>query len=205
MRLMIYAASAVLALLTPTVQPAHADTLVSSTSGTILIPTPTAVGQSVTTPSGGPFDALTFNFFDSSRNPLAAGTLFVLDQEYLDTAGGLNGSTPGFVAASQNIVGGQYVFDPTVTLQGAKQYFFYANQKLAFISDARNPYSGGILYLPRNNDINNPFITFEPGDANFRLSGAAVVPEPSMMVFLAVSALTGAVFLRRRNQAGKAA
>ena len=176
---------------------AQADTLVISASGTL--PLTTAVGQSITTPRGGSFDHLSFNFYDTNLIPTAAGTLFLLTQSYAGRAGELNSATPGFVAASQSIAGGEYVFDTNVSLQSATQYFFYANENLTFTANFRNPYSGGILYLPSNNDIRNPFISFEPADANFRLSGVAAVPEPSTLALLTGAALTGAAFLRKRK------
>ena len=36
------------------------------------------VGQSATTPAGGPYDHITFSFFSPSNTPQAAGTLFLL-------------------------------------------------------------------------------------------------------------------------------
>src|SRR3954470_18243563 len=55
-----------------------------------------ALGQSLTTPAGGPWNDLTFNWFDTGGppypgipNPIATGTLFLLGQEYLGTPGAL--------------------------------------------------------------------------------------------------------------------
>ena len=59
---------------------ANAATITSSTAVSQLgqlIP-----GQSVTTPAGGPWNNITFNFFsDFAGTPAAAGTLFLLSQE----------------------------------------------------------------------------------------------------------------------------
>ena len=55
-------------------------------------------GQSITTPTGGPWDNLTFNWFDSPGAnivgiPIAGGTLFLLSSEYLGTPAALSSST----------------------------------------------------------------------------------------------------------------
>ena len=209
MRFVKYTSFAVIGLLPFASLPTQADILVLNAPGPRGAASPTVPGQSVTTPVGGPFNALTFNFFDQRRLPTAAGTLFVLNQEYsltessLDTPANLSSSTPGFVAASQNIVGGQYVFDPTVTLQGATQYFFYANQEFTLLGDGPK-YSGGSFYSPINDDITQPFINADPADAFFQLSGVTAVPEPSTPAFLTGSVFTGVAFLRRRKQTQKA-
>ncbi len=91
-------------------------------------------GQSVTVPAGPSYNNIRFNWDGSvglyvngpaPRQPLAVGTLFILSQEYLGLPGGLSASTPGFVAQSQRIEQGQYVFAPAVTLKGGTKYWFY--------------------------------------------------------------------------------
>ena len=101
---------------------ANAATITSSTAVSQLgqlIP-----GQSVTTPAGGPWNNITFNFFsDFAGTPAAAGTLFLLSQEdSIFNAGAtapqnLSSSTAGYIAQSQSISGGVYVFAPSLVLQ----------------------------------------------------------------------------------------
>src|SRR4030088_860863 len=104
--------------------PVLAAPLVSVTSGTgsgTFVP-----GQSVTTPVGGPFDNIFFNWYNSTGAPTAAGSLFALTQSYTGTPAALSAATPGFLASTSTINSGVYVFTPGVTLQGNTQYFFYA-------------------------------------------------------------------------------
>jgi hypothetical protein len=162
---------------------ARADTLVQVTSGSGS--TDSFAGQSVTTPSGGPFNNLSFNFFDpSSGNPLADGTLFLLSKEYSssesanDTPANLSSSTPGFIAQSTGITGGVYQFDPSVTLQGNTQYFFYSNgnHDISFQATG-NPYAGGSFYAAPSGVL--AYVISPNADVNFRLSGQVAVPLPS--------------------------
>ena len=88
------------------------------------------------------------------RGPMAAGSLFLLTQEYLGLPGNLGAGTPGFVAQSQRIEQGQYVFAPSVTLKGGTKYWFYAywtpgtagivSPITGFSEDA---YPGGDMYV----------------------------------------------------------
>src|SRR5438876_287002 len=86
-------------------------------------------GQSLTTPLGGPWRDIAFNFFSdlTATTPAAEGTLFLLTQEYLGSPDALDSSTPGYLAQSAQITGGIYGFDSAVILQPGTQYFFYAN------------------------------------------------------------------------------
>src|SRR5690242_7666954 len=61
-----------------------------------------ALGQSLMTPAGGPWNNLTFNWFDTGGtpnlgvpSPIATGTLFLLNQEYLGTPAALSAATSG--------------------------------------------------------------------------------------------------------------
>jgi hypothetical protein len=145
-------------------------------------------GQSVTTPAGGPFDNITFNFFSdtAATTPAAAGDLFILTQQYLGLPGGLSSATPGFLAESTGISGGIYQFAPSVTLQGGTQYFFYTDAQFQTAFAVPGTYAGGIMYFTTaGNELYEAHTTL---DAAFRLSGTAV-PEP----WTAVGAVTGAV------------
>jgi hypothetical protein len=90
---------AAVTLLGSTPWTAHADTITEYTAAdgaTISA----RFGQSLMTPSGGPWHDLTFNFFTDvpPTTPTAAGTAFLLTQEYLGTPAALSSSTPGFLA-----------------------------------------------------------------------------------------------------------
>lgn len=138
-------------------------------------------GQSVTTPVGGPFNNLRFNWYTFSGDPTAFGTLYLLTQEYLGLPGGLGPSTPGYVGQSVSIVDNQYRFAPGVTLDGATQYWFYTDAQGSFVTSFfGSTYPGGDLYLtgvptlPFHKAIAGPGIFL---DANFRLEGSTV-PSP---------------------------
>jgi hypothetical protein len=181
------------------VQPATAATITEFTGGTQaanLFP-----GQSVTTDSSSlPWNNITFNWFsdEAATIPTAFGTLFLLTQEYLGTPAGLSAATPGFLAQSQSIVGGQYVFDPSVTLQANTQYFFYTNAIGLSTGTSNGTYPGGNFY-----GSSGLSFRFAPGqDANFRLSGTPI-PTPALLPGLVGMGMIA--FRKRRAEAKQAA
>jgi len=180
-------------------------TLAENTSGIQF--GPAVPGQSVTTPAGGPFNSLAFNFFQFETGvgsqPVANGTLFLLSQAYTGTPAGLSSATAGFIAqATGTGVGGAFTFDPGVTLQDSTQYFFYANtgQGSVLSNFTGNPYAGGNAYF-----ASPGFISFAPADFQFRLTGQVapaqtVIPEPGTLALLASGILSvGGLALRRRQ------
>src|SRR5262249_28790862 len=79
-----------------------------------------AMGQSVTTPGGGPWQNIVFNLVNGTGSsqgaagtPLASGTLFVLTQGLagLVVPGALSNATPGFLASTPTVTSGTWVFD----------------------------------------------------------------------------------------------
>ena len=98
----------------------------------------------------------------------------MLNQEYLGTPAALTAATAGYIAQSQFIANGVYVFAPSVTIQPNTTYFFYTNQTVLNNSGDGNvipgsAYAGlgsGGAYI----------IAPEGADARFRLQGE--VPEP---------------------------
>jgi hypothetical protein len=169
-------------------------------SGTI------ALGQSLTTPAGGPWNNLTFNWFNTggapnpgTPNPIAVGTLFLLSQEYLGTPGALNAATAGYIAQSQNIASGMYVFGPGATIQPNTTYFFYTNQTVP-----NNSGDGDVIPGSAYGNVGSggtyvklPGGTLGGVDARFRLQGS-VVPEPH--AGLLAMAISLAALARRRSR-----
>lgn len=137
-------------------------------------------GQSITTgDSSLPWNNITFSWFADvpAKTPSAFGTLFLLSVEYLGTPDRLSPETPGFIAQTQNISGGQYHFDPSVTLQPNTRYFFYVNASAVTSGAVSGAYAGGNAYAAFNAE--NAFAAFADGDANFRLSGTPIqLPAP---------------------------
>jgi hypothetical protein len=155
------------------------------------------------TPSGGPWHDLTFNFFSDApaTTPTAAGTAFLLTQEYLDTPGGLSSSTPGFLAQTSNIVAGQWVFAPGVTVQPNTMYWVYENAAMGSITGA-NVVLGIHDYDSFSSGL--PYIAGLLDSRNFRLSGdvvGAAVPEPASLTLLGLGAvgMMGYAWRRRRG------
>ena len=160
------------------------------------------LGQSFTTPSGGPWDDVTFNFYSNvpPTTPTAAGTAFLLSQEYLGTPSNLSSSTPGFLGESTGITGGRYVFPAALELQPGNQYFVYGNRALPEHTGG-NSISGGMEYITRLPWVN--WVSADGLSANFTLSGDVVsgVPEPSPLM-VSVTALLGFGLLQRYRANG---
>jgi hypothetical protein len=175
---------------------ARADIITENLGGTGGSPNGLAFGQSLVTPAGGPWHDLTFNFFSNSpaTTPTAAGTAFLLSKEYLGTPANLNSSTPGFLAASTGIVGGQYDFAPSVTVQPHMPYWVYENVSIGRIS-GDNAVSGIHYY-----DSTGSSFEGSSNSVNFRFSGDVVtstspVPAPPAAVLVGLGA--GCVVLKR--------
>src|SRR5215813_15598384 len=84
-------------------------------------------GQSFTTPAGGPWNHITFNFFsdNSDTTAVAAGTLYIFKSAFTGTPADLNSSTP--LAKSPGVSNGAYMFDPAFTLQPNMTYYAYSD------------------------------------------------------------------------------
>jgi hypothetical protein len=162
------------------VVPLHAQgsalvvTIASNTAGTVFTGN-NNVGQSVTMPGSGSFNNLRFNWYGSlGAGPIAAGTLYLLTQEYLGLPGGLGPATPGFVASAP-ASGSQYVFPPGTTVIGGTEYWFYCDAMLAsFLVSLVTVFPGGSLYIGSPTGVPPLPFSIRPGDANFLLQGVVV-------------------------------
>jgi hypothetical protein len=69
--------------------------------------------------------------------------------EYLGPSSQLSAATPGFVAASLSIEGGQYVFSPAVRVEAGRRYWMYADTlgDSWIHSFGRDVYAGGDGYI----------------------------------------------------------
>lgn len=164
-------------------------------------------GESFSTPSGGPWNNITFNRYveeNGARTPAAFGTLFLLTQEYLGTPAGLSPSTPGCIAHADSPGGIVYAFDPALTLLPDQTYYFYANSFNVIYGGGDD--AGATFYTSGRGDI--PFVQFTTVDADYRLSGDVIeggpgvpapVPEPSALalIVLGTVGLLGAARSRR--------
>ena len=177
--------------------PATAGVIESITSGAAFTLHPSYVGQSFTTPAGGPWGNITFNFFSNASpatTPYAIGTAYLLSQVFAGTPATLSPAAPGFIAADTSIVGNVYVFGPSVILQPNTQYFLYSNALFLAGSVTGAPGGSGLYAAAYSN---SSFIQ-EPANANFALNGTAA-PEPGSLSLLSLGMLAGLCkFVRRK-------
>jgi hypothetical protein len=156
-------------------------------------------GQTVTTPAGGPWDNIKFNFYQASTgNPDAIGGLYALTQAYTGSPSALSTSTAGFLAYTTTINNGVWEFSG-LTLNPSTQYFFYMDTTFATnntrLFTLSNLYTGGVGYVG-SNGFTDPYVAFNPGfDWNFNLQGTTV-PEPSALSLVGA----GVVMLMRRRR-----
>ncbi len=152
-------------------------------------------GQSFITPSGGPWDDITFNFYNTTSSdgiaaPDSQGTLFLLSKEYSGIADDLSTTTPGYL--SQAVGDGSiYQFLNTVQLNGNTTYYVYLGGDSGTNFDAEKPgtYANGDMYYTPDNDqkyaASENALDFDAAsDAPFQLDGdpvGASTPLPSTM------------------------
>jgi hypothetical protein len=166
------------------------ETVLEVTEGSVG--TENWAGQSFTIPGTGRYDNLRFNWYhyNPRGESVAFGTAYLLTEEYLGIPGHLGESTPGFVARSERISDGQYIFPPSATVTGGTKYWIYTDGRGRFTSSFNTDiYPGGDMYVTGYHLLafrksvaswlrlpSGEYLIPEPGtfiDANFRLQGAA--------------------------------
>jgi hypothetical protein len=172
----------------------YGDTIVDNPVDPLgAIFTSAAFGQSVTTPSGGPWNSISFGFYSFPGILGADGTLFLLSQSYSGSPSGLSSLTPGFLASTSSISNSGWQFAPSLTLQPNTQYFFYMNGVTGspLLTSVRVgfAYPGGEGF--RASNTASPYGTL-PNDPAFNLQGVPV-PEPGTigLLILGLSTLVG--------------
>jgi hypothetical protein len=177
--LVVIAMPVCVAILAPT---ARAATIASYTGGTILSSGSNfELGQSVTTPTGGPWNNISINFYSSGGNPFASGNLYLLSQSYSGTASALSSSTSGFIG-SATASGNLWTFTPSTTLSANTQYFFYeatSPTSEELFGNSGIP-SGGSAYEALGS---GDFSALSTDSENYTLSGqvaGAAAPAPQV-------------------------
>ena len=169
--------------LSATVTLAPAQTILQVTSGTGTAG-PEYFGQSFTTPSGGPWNSITFNFYSTPApvsTPAAAGTAFLLTEEYLGTPAALSSSTPGYLAQSTSISGGVYVFPSSVVLNPVTKYWIYGNAAMVTTGSGTGGSPAGAAYFAGSSTTN--FSAVGGGQVvNYNLSSGPVSTTPGQTI-----------------------
>lgn len=141
------------------------------------------IGQSFTVPGSGAINFARFNFYNSLARPIAPGTLYVLNREYLGAPQDLSPTTPGFMARSQSSVDGEYQFAADVTLTAGMLYWAYLPDRLQPVGGFQaSTYDGGDAYVANfatqnfrkvsASAIGGGVVPDEFTDWNFRLKGS---------------------------------
>jgi hypothetical protein len=153
-------------------------------------------GQTFVTPAGVAYDHIAFSWLGANSDPVASGTLFLMEWEWIGLPEDLSPERIGYIAQSTGIVNNAYVFDPSVQLDPNKQYWVYMGGPAQYAGIYIGP---GTFGLPLYMVVSTPAYSQLNGQsASYVLTGNAVVPEPTA----ALLALGGCVALlssRRRR------
>lgn len=167
----------------------RADTIAEHIGGTGVIGNTDYTGQSFTTTLGSAFNNIAFNFFSQSMAgpigaPVAVGIGYLFSMPYTGPAGSLSSmaaSSPSFLGQA-NGAGGFYTFNPSMTLLGGTQYYFYTGLIGAGTITVGGVYGGGTGYVASGGFPSNSF-TGGVAPRNFRVTGSPV-PETGLTLWL---------------------
>lgn len=158
-------------------------------------------GQSFTTPGGGPWDNITFNFYSDipATTLSAAGTAFLLSTSYAGTPTALSSAAPGYIASSTGVSGGMYLFNPSLELNSNTTYWLYENASITVTGGDPQPVGLTAFAVSATGNFDAPVAQ----TANFAVNGTAVtastVPEPASVGLALAGFLTVAFFGYRRR------
>jgi len=176
--------------------PAKAGTIVENTAGTIASAAG-YFGQTFTTPTGGPWYDIAFNFFTPGAAPYALGDLFLTTTPYTGTPAALSSSMTGFIAEATSISGGMWVFSSSVALQSGTTYYVYSDADFPLHAiEGGSATSGGAGNYYYTSSSTTDFAPADGSSANFEVSS---LPEPgtASATLLGILALAGIAARRR--------
>lgn len=175
---------------------ARADTIINNPQ-VVTGAGPGYLGESFTTPNGGPWNDIAFAFLSPSDAPEASGDLFLLSEAYSGPNDALSSATAGFLAESTGINAGFYDFASSVTLQADTQYFVYmdtAGGPILVAQGAALAGAGGFLtYSEGSSYVSTPVLSFEVTGTPM-----SATPEPSTIVPTVLMGLAMLVGFRSR-------
>lgn len=153
-------------------------------------------GQSFITPADVAYDHIAFSWLGDNSAPVASGTLFLMEWEWIGLPEDLSPERLGYIAQSTGIVNNAYVFDPSVQLDPNKQYWVYMGGPAQYAAIYHGPGAYGTpLYMVLGTPA---YSRNEFQSASYVLTGNAVVPEPTSATLLALGGC--AAFLRARRR-----
>jgi len=145
-------------------------------------------GQSFTTPGGGPWAEIAFNFFGGRIGfNVAAGDAFLLTQEYVGTASELSSAAPGFLAESTGIsdpgtIRAMYVFSPSVVLHPGVEYWLYENASISANSSPTSIAGTPAMHAYFAGTSTSRFSALGGGGETFGFSlQGSIIPEPATL------------------------
>ena len=181
-------------------------------SGTATATGPFYIGESFTTPAGGPWNSISFAFYGTpasggnpASNPIGTGTAFLLTQEYLGTPAALSSSTPGFLAQSISNAGGVYTFPAAIKLNANTKYWVYENALITITGNGAAGIPSQFLYFAATATTD-----FSSGGGsevtNFLVGGDPPIPTttpipPSILLTALGVGISGLIEARRRFRA----
>jgi hypothetical protein len=152
-------------------------------------------GQSFTTPEGA-FNNIAFNFFSDApaTTPWAQGNAFLFSMPFSEGPTDMSSMSPGFLGEA-TAADGFWTFDPSMTLLGDTQYYFYMCGVSNFITSGPG-YGGGSFYIVSGGFASQPWNQNTGQSCNFRVTGSPV-PETGMTLWLLALGVFGLFGWRR--------
>jgi hypothetical protein len=166
------------------VKPPPSDLFIQNYSPPSTSPSPNnsnqTPGQEVTTPDGGPWANIQFNFWDIDGNVYALGDLYLLAEPHIGSPASLSRSAPGFIGTAAAIEN-KWTFDENITLQPNQHYYFYmSSHPPAGTIATTNETASGYQSYGSDNGTDN-FVS-RPWQLQYTLVAAVIAPRADIIL-----------------------